>query len=75
MTVKSKITSVQISLLEKVVAQQVILFPGRGKNLDALEDAGFVYITPSNKLAVFGDRSIEVKSTLDGEDFLENMDG
>lgn len=62
-----------IALLRRIVEAQEMSFPSCSKLLRELETAGFIFISRSD-LYVFGDNSVNVRSALDGENFLDEID-
>lgn len=62
-----------VALLRKIVEEQELVFPSCGKLLDALHKAGFIFVHESSG-AMWGDKSVKVRSAIAGEDYLEEVD-
>jgi hypothetical protein len=62
----------QIKLLSQVVEHQELDFKKISKDLESLEDFGFIFIKESSCF-VFGDKSVRVRSSLDGENYLLSL--
>lgn len=64
-----------IALLRRIIEYDGFTFmlPARGKILDDLESAGMVFVKDSD-LSMFGDKSVIVRPSIDGESYLEELD-
>jgi hypothetical protein len=64
----------QIKLLALVVESQELDFKKTNKDLEFLQDLGFIFIKESSSYFIFGDKSVKVSSSLDGEAYLISLE-